>query len=286
MARTPKKATGTAVANYDEELAKYATIGAEATASGEGGKFFSTKAGVLQYDDAPLPGNQMIAVIASWCLENVYYEGVYDAENRAPPKCFAFSKEGEDHGEMGPPEIVDTEEAFERQSDQCKDCWANQWNSSERGRGKACGNRRRLALLPAGTFKPAGRGQFELEMFEDVEHYQKAEPAFMKIPVTSGKGFDTYVRQVAETFRKPVFAVFTRIWLEPDAKSQFKVMFEMEGEVPNDLLGTLIARHKELDKTIDFPYQPPAEEDAPAPKAANKKLAGKGAAKPAARGKR
>ena len=68
------KKTGTAVANYDEELAKLAGQSATLTDSGGGGRFFSTRAGVLQFDDAPLPGNQMCVIIGSWCLENVYYD--------------------------------------------------------------------------------------------------------------------------------------------------------------------------------------------------------------------
>lgn len=276
MARKP---TGTAVANYDEELAKYATAAADKAPTGEGGKFITLRAGVMSFDDAPLPGNQMMAIVIAHCLENVYYEGKFDPDNRTPPTCFAFSKIGDDTDEMGPPAIVDELDVFERQSDLCHGCPKNEWGSADTGRGKACGNRRRLALLPAGTYKPAGRGAFDLELFEEPEHYQKAEPAYLKVPVTSGKGFDTYVKQLSEQFRKPAFAVFTRISAVPDPKSQFKLNFEMESEVPNELLAVLIARHKEIDKGIDFPYTPMAEEAAPAAKPANKKLGGRAPAR-------
>lgn len=288
MARKPTKPETTAVANWDEELAALAGKSAALTSDAGGGRFFSTRAGVLSFDDTPLPGNQMCVIVGSWCLENVYYKDAFDADNRTPPTCFAFYKGDPDEKDtMSPPEIVDSEEVFARQSDLCKDCWANQWNSADKGRGKACGNRRRLALIPAGTYKSLGRnGGFELEVIEDVDHFKSADEAYLKVPVMSGKGFDNYVKQVAEALKRPLFAVYTRVYLEPDPKSQFRVMFELIEAVPDELIPTLIARHKTLENGIDFPYTPFTEDEEEAKPAggrsqsAGKKLAGK---KPAAK---
>lgn len=260
MARAPKKPT-TAVANYDEELARLAGASTTLTDSGGGGKFFSTQAGVLQFDDVPLPGNQMCVIIGAWCLENVYYDGAYDAQNRTPPKCFAFCKNPDEKDEMAPHEKVDEEDDFERQADSCAECPKNEWGSAERGRGKACSNRRRLALLTGGIYKPAGRGAYELEIIEDAEHFATTDEAYLKLPVTSGKAFDAYVREIAEQFRKPLFAVYTRIYLTPDPKSQFKVNFELLDEVPQELIPALLDRYKKLHENIDFPYIPFQEDD-------------------------
>lgn len=281
MAKKPTQTT--AVANWDEELAKLAGGSAALTNSTSGGRFFSTQAGILSYDDTPLPGNQMCVIIGSWCLENVYYDGPYDPDNRAPPTCFAFCKDPELKDEMGPPEIVDTEDVFERQSDTCKDCPQNEWGSAAQGKGKACGNRRRLAILPAGTYTRVGKGGgYDLEVIDDADHFKTAEEAYLKLPVMSGKGFDGYVKQVAEQLKRPLFAVYTRVWLEPDPKSQFRVMFELIEPVSNDLMQVLFDRHAKLQDAIDFPYTPMAEEDAPPAKqaSAGKKLAGR---KPAAK---
>jgi hypothetical protein len=269
-----KKPT-TAVANYDEELARLAGSSATLTDSGGGGKFFSTRAGVLQYDDAPLPGNQMCVIVGAWCLENVFYEDAYDADNRTPPTCFAFCKNPDEKDEMGPPDVVDKEDVFTRQSDTCSDCEKNQWGSAEKGRGKACSNRRRLALIPAGTYRGVGRGGgFELDLIDDAEHFRAADEAYLKIPVMSGKGFDTYVKDVADQLRKPLFAVYTRVFLTPDPKSQFKVNFELIEEVDNSLIPVLMERYRKLHEGIDFPYTPfEAEEEEPVRKAsATKKL--------------
>lgn len=278
-----KKPTTTAITNYDEELAKLAGASATLTETGGGGRFFSTRAGVLQYDDAPLPGNQMCVIIGAWCLENVYYEEAFDADNRTPPTCFAFCKNPDEKDEMAPPEIVDKEDVFTRQSDQCEGCPQNEWGSAAKGRGKACSNRRRLALIPAGTYRPIGRGGgFELDIIDDAEHFRTAEEAYLKVPVMSGKGFDAYVRDVADQLKRPLFAVYTRVFLTPDPKSQFKVNFELIEPVDNDLIPTLLERYRKLHDGIDFPYTPFQEEEAeePARKAsASKKLTGKGGGK-------
>lgn len=287
MAKKPTT-TGTAVANYDEELARLAGQSATLTQETGGGRFFSTRAGVLQFDDTPMPGNQACVIVAAWCLENVYYEGAFDPDNRTPPTCFAFCKDPDAKDEMGPPEIVDKEDVFERQSELCSDCPQNEWGSSEKGRGKACSNRRRLALLPAGVYKSAGRnGGFELELVDDVDHFTNVEPGFLKIPVMSGKGFDNYVKDVAEQFKRPLFAVYTRVYLTPDPKSQFKVNFELiEPVEDNAVLGALLARYRKLHDEIDFPYTPFTEDDEPQQQgrsaASSKKLTGKAPA----RGKR
>lgn len=274
-----KKTTGTEVTNYDEELAKMAGASATLTNSGGGGRFFSTRAGVLQFDDVSLPGNQMAVIIGSWCLENVYYDTDFDPDNRTPPTCFAFCKDPSKKDEMGPDPEQLKDDAFDMQATQCSDCWANEWQSAAKGRGKACGNRRRLACLPAGTY--SGKSHDELELIDDADHFRTCEEAFLKVPVTSGKGFDAYVRDIAEQFQKPLFAVYTRVFLTPDSKSQFKVNFELIEPVDDALIPTLMDRYRKLQETIDFPYVPfeEEEEEKPARRAsAGKKLTGKGGA--------
>lgn len=266
MARKPTQPTD--VANWDEELARMAGATTALTDSGGGGRFFSTKAGILSYDDTPLPGNQMCAIIGSWCLENVFYTEAYSADTRTPPTCFAFCKDPDGKDEMGPPDIVDSEEIFERQSDDCKTCPQNAWGSAEVGRGKACSNRRRLAMIPAGTYTKVGKtGGFELALIDDTDHFKSAEEAYLKVPVTSGKLFDNYVKQVAEELKRPLFAVYTRVFLEPNAKSQFTVNFELIESVDNALLQTLMTRHKLLTDGIDFPYTPFVDSEADKPAA-------------------
>lgn len=304
MARAPKAAGGgnstaktkavagkggTAVANWQQEMEADAqvAVASEATAGGGGGRFFGLRAGVLSFDDATFPGNQICVVIVDHIMENIFYEGDFDPENKNPPTCYAF---GRDAKTMGPPSTVDEHPEFTRQSDICDNCIQNEWGSAEKGRGKACSNRRRLALVSAGTYKPQGRGGtggFELELEDDASHFAQTDMAFLKIPVMSVKGFSAYVKQVADQFNRPLYGVITRIYIEPDPKSQFRVRFEMIDLVPDELMPALYARHKGIKDEIDFPYLPRADdEEEQKPARSNNKLRGGTKKKAASKGRR
>src|SRR5271170_6510523 len=100
-----KKAATTAIVNYEAELAEQAQIAAGMEASTASGQFFGLRAGVLTYNDAPLPNNEMAVVILDGVLENVFYEGAYDPDTPQSPMCFAF---GRDEATMAPHELVIT----------------------------------------------------------------------------------------------------------------------------------------------------------------------------------
>lgn len=284
----PKKETGTAVTSWREEMAAQAKRAQEIEKNEGGGRFFSMRAGQLKFDDVAMPGNMMACIIVGVAHENVWYQEKYDPDNKTPPTCFAFWKDTMDHDldEMSPPAIVDEEEVFERQSDYCKTCWANEWGSAETGKGKACSNRRRLAIIPAGVYKSQGKNKgFDLEMFEDEADFKKSDLAYLKLPVMSVKAYSAYVREVSEQLGKPLWAVFTNVAVEPDDRSQFKVTFELIDEVPEELMEVIYKRHKEAMDEVDFNYRPPSEEDEKEAKqtatknTAAKKLSGGAAAK-------
>lgn len=250
-----KKPT-TAIVKWEEELAKQAAVASGMEDSTATGQFFSTKSGILAFNDAPLPGNEMAVIILDAILENVFYEGKYDPDSPQGPTCFAF---GRDEKAMAPHKVVFENET--QQSGTCIDCPMNEWASAETGRGKACRNTRRLAMIPAGTFDRDGK----FKAFEDEDHFASAGIAFMKLPVTSVKAYAAFVKQVAGALKRPPHAIFTRVKVVPDPKTQFKVLFEPLKEVPNDLLGSVMARHNEAQALIEFPYTPFDEDAAPAP---------------------
>lgn len=275
------KAPGTDVVDWEAEMKAQAAIAAGAQRSaGGGGKFFSIKAGVLSFDDNPLPGNQMAVVILADVMENSWYDGPYDPTTPASPKCFAFGR----HEEAMEPHVkVDQEDYFERQHDTCSDCPRNEWGSAATGKGKDCKNVMRIAMIPAGQYKPQGRGRnvtHDLELYEDEAHFARAEAAFLKVPVMSVKNYSKYVKQLAADIGRPPWGVITNVWVEPDPKSQFKVMFELVDTLGPELLPAVMNRHKAEESTIDFPYSPPLEEEAEsAPAKSNNKLRGKATAK-------
>lgn len=265
-AKTPKS-TSTAMVKWEEELAKQADVAAGMEANtGGGGQFFSIKSGVLQWQDTPVVGNQMAVIILDAIFETVYYEGKYDPDTPQSPVAFAF---GRDEKTMTWHENSDPEFAGKL----CSESEVCEWGSADVGKGKAARETRRLAMIPAGNFTKSG----DLELYDDPEHFQSAQIGFMKLPVTSVKGYATFVKQVAATLRRPPHGIVTRVYVVPDAKTQFKVLFEPIDNVDNSLMATIMKRHEEAKAIIDFPYTP-MEESAPPPKSRSR-----AAAKPAAK---
>ena len=265
----PEQQPGNAVATYDERFAAMAAqyAGAERVT----GSFLSTKGGVLTFQDEPLPGNQMLVIILDIVRERTFYAEKYEAglEHNRPPVCYAFSRMDEPEDEMAPhPSMQADLSYFVPQNDICKTCPNNEWGSADTGRGKACSERRRMALLPAGYFAPKrGSRDFDMHVFDDPNHFETSDIAYLKLPVTSVKDWARYVTTLASTNRRPPQGVITRVYLEPDPKSQFRVKFEMIEELPVELYEVIMARHEEATGNIIFGYAPPSaerQEEAPA----------------------
>ena len=276
MARAPAatkptattKATVPAVTNWDAKLAEQAEATAKAEANSGGGNFISLKSGVLSYNGAPVPGNTIAVVITGAVFENSFYEGKYESENPQPPRCYAFSTVEDD---LAPrPDWVD-----EPISEVCHGCPNNEWASAETGRGKACKNSRRLALIVAGTLN------HKTDVFTayDREALQASPLVYLKVPVTSVKAYANYVKQVAGSLRLPPHGIVTRLSVQPDANTQLRVEFEALEPVDKKLLDVVFARHDEAMASIEFPYPKPEA----APTSRGRRVAAKPAAKPAAK---
>jgi hypothetical protein len=245
-----KQSQSKALVKWDEQLAKDADIAASMEASAGGGQFFSLKSGVLSWQDAPMPDNEMAVVILDHIFETTYYGSEYDADNPQGPIAFAF---GRDEASLAWHESSDPEFAGKL----CKDSEVCQWGTADKGRGKAAKETRRLALIPAGNFKNG-----KLQLIDDEQHYLETQVGFMKLPVTSVKGFAGFVKQVAGALRRPPHGIVTKVKVLPDAKTQFRVIFEPIENVPDELMGAIMKRREEVMQTIDFPYQPREEEPA------------------------
>jgi hypothetical protein len=183
-------------------------------------------------------------IISNAVLEHAYYTSDYDSDNPQPPVCFAF---GTEEKEMAP-----HEKSSAPQAESCAECEWNKFGSAEKGKGKACKNIMRLALLPA---KPL-----------EAAVLAKVEPAYMKVPVTSVKSYSNYALTLKATHELPPFAFVTQIGTVPDPKSQFKVTFEDVAKLAQDdeIMEVLVQRHEEIKGLIEFPYAPPSEEEIPA----------------------
>lgn len=252
----------TALVKWDDELAKQAEAYARQEASTGGGQFFSTRGGTLKLNDAPIENDEMAVVVLDSVLENVYYDEDFDPDNRTSPSCYAL---GRDETALAP-----HDQSEKPQAASCEECEFSKFGSANKGRGKACKNRRRLALIPAGTINKAG----EFEAFDEEDAFTKSQVAYLNIPPTSINSFGAYVKQVANVLRRPLHAVFTKVSLVSDDKTQFKFVFETLGKVPDELVGALIERNKAQQPETSFPYQ--KTESAPK----TKKAAGRRESKP------
>lgn len=248
--------TEKALTSWEEKLQEEAKVAAESEESSSSGQFFSLSQGQLKWNDSPLPGNQMGVIILDAMHENVFYEGAYDANQIKGPTCFAYGR-----AENGITKSRDIElnmqphasvfEAGQEQSEYCHSCPQNEFGSADIGKGKACKNQRRLAVIPAGEFQKDG----SFELFDDEKHYLTAGIGYLKLPVMSVKEFSVFVQQISASLKRPPFGVVTRVYLTPDPKSQFKVKFEALEKVPDNLMETVMHRREEANALIDFPYQ-------------------------------
>jgi hypothetical protein len=235
----------TAIVSWQDKLAALAKKGVEQEAhAGGGGTFIGTRAGQLTYQGNAVAGNKLDVIVADSIMENAYYVGRFDPENPAPPVCFSF---GRDEKTMVP-----HPDAAAPQHTSCVGCPKNEFGSAESGAGKACKNIRRLALIPA---KPL-----------DEDAVRTAEVAYLKLPVTSVKNWATYVKTLDALSHLPPVAVVTQISTQPDAKSQFKITFNNQATLPEDIVTPILERLEMIEKDIEFPYSPSTQEAKPAGK--------------------
>lgn len=233
---------------WDQQLAADAAEAAAEVASLGGAQFFSLRGGKLALGDARMPDNEVSAIVVASVFENVLYRGDFDPDSPASPECYAFGAKQDDmrpHAAVAKPAHGD-----------CKSCPNNQFGTADKGRGKACKNRVRLALLPAGV-RDAGR----LEMFEsDVLKTQSV--AYLNVPPTSTGAWGAYVKALVATLKRAPYGVVTRIRLVPDEKTQIRLEFACEGSCSGDLAEVILAKRAEAQAAIVQAY--PEHEAAPA----------------------
>lgn len=265
---TKEKDVANIPANYDEELAAIARAEMERSKGGSGQFIKFSNTGNISVDGEDVKDNQLLAVIMCAMDENTYYIEDYDPDvSRGAPDCYAYGAVGTAEDEEMKPhkKVVDSGTA---QCEVCSECDWNKFGSAKIGKGKACRQTKRIMVLSAGEFLKDGTP----DILTDADDYKTQAPYTMKLNVTSVKNFNQYVTGVSAAINKPVFAVVTRIFTEPDKKSFYKIKFEMVQELEPELIGgVLLPKYKECIKLIDAPYPDPIVEDEEDTKPAKKK---------------
>jgi hypothetical protein len=232
-----KKPESTAVADWQAELNALTVQTAEAEKPT--GNWVSFKGGILSVGGTPMKGNKVEAVVIHSVFENQWYKERYDPNNPTAPHCFALAESDDD--------LKPHPDAAEPQAPSCAECAKNQWGSDPGGgKGKACKNVRRLAMIAA----------------TDLENVAGAEVAVAKLPVTSVKNWATYASQIANVLKLPPLAVKTEMSVEPDAKTQFQVNFSLVDKVPEEHLPALLSKRRDTTPLIFAGYEKPTEAQA------------------------
>jgi len=194
----------------------------------------SFKSGVMAVGENPVPGNEITCVIIAAVAENCWYKERYNPDVKSIPACYAI-------GEGKAENLVPHDAAKEKQSPDCKSCEKFEWGSDPNGgRGKACKERRRLALIPAdGT----------------------SEMIVASIPPTSLKGWGNFVLEVAATTGRPVYGVIANIKVVPDPKNQFAVKFSIVEPLSEAGLEAAMGKRQMALEHLTQPYPELDEED-------------------------
>jgi hypothetical protein len=223
-----------AVTPWESKLAAMAAVTSEQEKAK--GDWVSFRGGIFTINGKPMAGNKAEVVVIGSIHENQFYKDRFDPNNPQPPVCYAFADTA---GELAP-----HPEAPSPQASSCAECPNNAWGSDPAGgKGKACKNVRRLALIAA----------------DDLDKVDSAPVYLAKIPITSVKNWATYASEVSNVLKRPPLGVKTTISVVPNAKTQFQVEFSFNGKIEDDggTIQSLINRNEAIRPLLYSPYDKP-----------------------------
>lgn len=273
----PAKTQGGAVVPWKDQLAQQAAAAASSEVSES--NFLSFRGGVLTFQGVPVEGNKKQFIVLDSAYEHAFYGDYNDGnpvswpfspDNPRSPSCYAMGRVESDlapikEGEGTPENIV---------SDACHGCPLNEWGSDpDGGKGKACKNTRRLALIDAQVLEA-----------NSVDAIEKAAVHYAKLPVTSGKNFSAFVIQTANVVKRPLHGIIAELSVVPHQTRQFEIRWQFVDVVPDDLIMAIMAKRDKLADDILFPYPSNEEREqqaAQAPAGQAKYAPPKAATKPA-----
>jgi len=223
-------------AKWDEILSKHAT--AAAALERPSTENISVRGGYMTMNGQPVPNSELDCVIIASVFENQYYDPTkpFDPDNLQNPICFAQSLTGD--------EMVPDPKSTAIQAESCDVCPWMQWKSDPiRKKGKACKEKRKLALLPATQLK------------EGASAVKKSSLAVLSLAVTSTKNWSNYVNLLRDEHQRPPFAMLTTVRSRPHPRYQLEVSFEMRGFVEDEAIGAVMDRIPAAQALMMTPYE-------------------------------
>jgi hypothetical protein len=248
MARTPavkQKSTALATTSFSEELDDLKSR--LAAPSGDKIKI-DTKGFTLP---SGARAEELDVVILDFVYFNAYYENGFVKGVVESPVCFSLSAD--------PKGAAPSAKSPDPQCDGCDGCPQNQFGT--KGKGKACKNRVRIAVLPA----------------DMASTNENTRIVILDIPPTSVKGFQNYVASVARSIQRPPYGVVTHVTYD-DGVDYPMPLFGQEPPQPFDMedpdavafVEMLRARRQEARERLLVEPDPVAANDTPVKKTALK----------------
>lgn len=199
--------------------------------------FVSFKGGNIIIDGKPIAGAKTDVIVLAFMGERAFFPGDFDPDAPQSPKCYAYFDGDAEAADLHP-----HEEVREKEAAKCADCPQNKWGSGKRGRGKACRENIRVALIPAQT------------------DLTKAQVFHAKIPITSVPAFKSYASDVLGA-GQPLCSVVAQVSCIPDAKTFFKIQWAAKQPVAKQFGAAVMQKAKMAELGISFPYPQFDEEE-------------------------
>ena len=211
--------------------------------------FISIKGGRLTIKDARVANDAMIGIILCERYEKTYYSQRYNPNEIVSPDCFALS---DDKAALEP-----HKNSSKPQNTQCANCPNNEYETAKLGKGKACSDKIRLAILAVTECDDLD----DPAIVEDPEFYKTAKIIYMKVPPASLKNYREFRKTIVRA-QLPTHVVYTKITAKMDASNSYpEVTFEPYTPLSDmDILNNVEGKLKIAEEEIDTPY--PAEQEA------------------------
>jgi hypothetical protein len=146
-------------------------------------------------------GNEIQIVVVDFNTRNNFYKTKFSPDNPSPPDCYAISALGSASHPDAIGSMAPEADSPDLQNPACNTCWANQWESGD-GKGKACQNRRNLAVLYVDPEAP------------DAHNDAEAPLHLLDLSPTQGKSYDAVAKMIGKQLNKPPIGAIITVTAE------------------------------------------------------------------------
>lgn len=202
----------------------------------------STRGGVLSWGGATVQ-EPMPVIVLDECVEYSYYEGDFDPNSMEAPVCFAISETAAHATGVLGDGLAPHPASTKPQSEKCQGCWANEFGSATKGRGKACGNRRRLAMAAMQSVEGADLANTDV--------------AIMKVPPTGLKVWDGYVRFLSRFEGVPPEFAVTNVSMKKTTGDALQAIphYELATLVTESMADTVLKLQEACQPMLTKPFE-------------------------------